>query len=227
MKVKEKQLAIELRQQGHTIPEIEKLVGCPRSSIHNWVKDVSVPDNYLDKLKSRQILFSEKRALSTRESWKQKYSEAIQDYDPPFDDPRFMLGLGLYLGEGYKYGRFTVGMVNCQSSILVAFRKWIDEFFKLPETSYAAHVKLHDPTLSEKAVEWWSKQLDVPKEKFFKTTVEANKKTLKKMNVLEYGTCAFYVQGKDSWKIGARIRQAMKLFTAKYGVMDEFFSEDR
>lgn len=53
-KIEEKERACELRRQGYTIPEIEKEVGCPRSSISAWVKEVLLSPEALELKEKRR-----------------------------------------------------------------------------------------------------------------------------------------------------------------------------
>lgn len=53
-KIEEQGLARSLREQGYTIPEIEKRIGCPRSSISNWTRDVVI--SIVGKERLSQIL---------------------------------------------------------------------------------------------------------------------------------------------------------------------------
>ena len=54
MKTKEQEKTKELRKQGFTIPEIEKMVGCPRSSISYWVRGLEVSTEALKKKEERR-----------------------------------------------------------------------------------------------------------------------------------------------------------------------------
>lgn len=54
MKDKERAEARALRSQGYTIPEIEEIVNCPRSSISLWTRDVRLSEEAVSRLQKRK-----------------------------------------------------------------------------------------------------------------------------------------------------------------------------
>ena len=70
---------------------------------------------------------------------------ALQSYEKYKNDSLFMLGLGLYIGEGDKTNG-SLAITNMDSKILITFRKWVDKY--MIESKYKWTGYLH-VTVSE------------------------------------------------------------------------------
>lgn len=77
-KIEEQGLARSLREQGYTIPEIEKRIGCPRSSISNWTRDVVI--STVGKERLQKILDTNRiKKIKNIEYNKEKFIKLIEE----------------------------------------------------------------------------------------------------------------------------------------------------
>jgi len=83
----------------------------------------------------------------------------------------FMLGIGLYLGEGSK-SHEQVRVVNADPIIINLAIKWLRKFGSINVSHI--RVAIHgypDHNVSE-LINFWSKELSIPKEQFIKTNID-------------------------------------------------------
>lgn len=108
----------------------------------------------------------------------------------------FMLGIGLYLGEGSK-AQEEIRIVNADPAIIKLAIKWLTRFGRI-EPRHNLRVAIHgypDHNINQ-LINFWSKTLDIPTEQFIKTTIDTRQnKSAHKKRKLPYGTAHLYVRG--------------------------------
>jgi hypothetical protein len=56
----------------------------------------------------------------------------------------FLLGLGLYWGEGYKGGNSELGFTNSDSDMVKIFLKWLRTIYEIHKSSLILRVSIND-----------------------------------------------------------------------------------
>lgn len=110
----EKEKLVTLRRLGKSIPEIARETGTPITTVQRHIKEVIVPNKYLQLLKEKQGGAKE-RAKALRENSLSRAIELIQHISER--DLLFLL-IGLYWGEGTKKD-FSV--INSDPMLIQAF----------------------------------------------------------------------------------------------------------
>lgn len=209
MKPERREQAIALRKEGKSYKEIMELVPVSKSSLSLWLRDVKLTKKQKNKLTS---IRGAGGGEAKRKAWEVKRQETMDGYDPPLDDPNFMLGLGLYWGEGSKYSRTETVFTNSDPKMLRAFVVWVAEFFGEDFDRFSAEVHHYDTERDDEIKCYWSKLLGVPLTHFIKSQVHVSKSSgRKKGNILPFGTAKVYVRGCGSWKVRAKIQKALDL----------------
>ncbi|NEB03204.1 hypothetical protein [Streptomyces sp. SID13726] len=122
--------ARELRLQGWTYDQIQVELGCSKSSISLWVRDLPKPER---KRTSEEAAAIARRGweatLRTREeARKQRKAEAGAEIGVMTDRELFLVGVGLYWAEGTKdkpHIRFHV-MIHESADVAAAENYWAD-----------------------------------------------------------------------------------------------------
>src|SRR5262245_36571464 len=131
MKNIEREKARELRRAGKSIKEIAREVGVSPGTVSVWVRDIPLTKEQFLALQSRPKLHIYKAIQGHRDRRDQRYQEYYKEAELEFEklikNPLYVLGLGLYIGEGYKYNDNAVGVGNADPKVI---RKCI-EFFEL------------------------------------------------------------------------------------------------
>lgn len=205
MKVKERKQVLKLRKQGLSYNEILVKVRVSKGTLSRWLRNHPLTKEQIERLKAKGKKHRENFGDIMRAKWAEKYKKIMDTYFPPFENSFFMLGLGLYLGEGFKYIRSAIGMSNSDSKILKIFLNWMQEFFE--QNNYKVRACIHDNCNEKETKEFWGRELATNPEKvsifYVRSKVSQKKKDCLK---LKFGTGQIVF---SNWKVAAKIRKAM------------------
>jgi len=209
MKAEEKKLAIKLRKEGKVFREILEQVDVSKSTLSLWLREIPLSEKHLRRIKNLKDAAREKASISIKSKWKRKYNKIYDEYEPPFSEPFFMLGLGIYMGEGSKYSRCVVGLANSDKKILLIFKKWIEKYFAEKNFKWRGYVATHSGKDIIGIKLWWSKKMKIPLQNFNKTNVTVNKISQRKKNILKFGTFHLRAGGNNIWEIACKIKKSI------------------
>lgn len=205
-KLKEKAKVIELRKTGLSYSQIQKIVHVSKSTLSVWCRDIQL--NKLQKENLENIRKKSARAGShiaarnkiAKRNTKSKeiHSLAIQELGEINKRERFVAGIALYLGDGYKTDK-RFGFSNADPRIIKLMMSWLLEFTNIEKRKIHGRIWLHDDLDEKVAKSFWSKLLDIKESNFIKSYVVKNKPNSKKIrkNIHNYGVFSLIVNNKD------------------------------
>lgn len=197
MKVKEKEQAIHLRQEGKPIKVIAAELGVAVSSVSNWVKDIILTDEQHIWLNQGCKRGGYRSGTKLRESAKllRKTYQDLGRQKARENDFLHAAGCMLYWAEGDK-SRNSLGFTNSDPGMLVYFKRFLDKCFCLNATNYVIRCAFYTDKHSQEEIEsYWLQILSLPKTCLRASTVNYyNGKndrycSDKRKGLLEYGTC--------------------------------------
>ena len=175
---------------------IREKLGISKSTLSDWLGKIPfVPNQEVIKRVGKARL---KSALCKQhlkfENIKKMKAEARVEIGKLSRRDMFMLGIGLYLGEGSK-SQEQIRVANSDPTIIKLAIRWLKEFGIIE--SHHLRVAIHgypDHDIKE-LIKFWSQTLDIPAEQFIKVTIDKreNKSSYKKRK-LPYGTAHLYVR---------------------------------
>ncbi len=130
--------AFNLRRQGESINSIAKKLSISKSTASVWCRDVVLSETQLKVLSEK----SNTRAISALlHASEKKRSERIiatekeirigkQNVGRLSTRDIFMVGLGLYWGEGYKKGSQELGFTNSDPALILFYIQWLNRIYK-------------------------------------------------------------------------------------------------
>ncbi|MGW0614075.1 hypothetical protein [Streptomyces sp. NPDC002788] len=190
-----RQKARELRLQGWTYDQIEAELGCSKSSISLWVRDLPKPERRdpaeQAKLAARMRWENE---LAARERDRQRTKiAAAEELGELSERELFVLGVGLYWAEGTKdkphARRERVTFVNSDPSMIRVFLAWLD-LLGVERTRITYRVMIHESADVEAAEKYWAEIAQTDRASFGKTTLKRhNPKTVRKNTGDDYRGC--------------------------------------
>ncbi|MFD9863593.1 hypothetical protein [Streptomyces alboflavus] len=178
--------ARELRLEGFTYDQIEVELGCSRSSISLWVRDLPKPPRRDPSEQAR--LAARKRwehESAVRDEERRRTKEAArQEVGPMSDRELFLLGVGLYWAEGGKdkpYDRReNVAFVNSDPGMIKVFLSWLD-LLQVERERLRFYVMIHETADVPGAERYWADLVGADATAFNKTTIKKhNPKTVRK-----------------------------------------------
>ncbi|WP_432145114.1 hypothetical protein [Streptomyces sp. bgisy084] len=179
--------ARELRKQGLTYDAIQVELGCSKSSISLWVRDLPKPEPRRTPAEQARIA-REKRwehelAVRDRERRETK-SAATQEVGDLSDRELLFAGAALYWAEGAKdkpyKRREHVQFVNSDPGVIEVFLAWLRLLGVEPDR-IAYRVMIHMTADVEAAERYWAELVGVDVASLQKTTIKKhNPKTTRK-----------------------------------------------
>ncbi|MFF8944241.1 hypothetical protein ACF1A5_18620 [Streptomyces sp. NPDC014864] len=192
--------ARELRLQGWTYDQIEAELGCSRSSVSLWVRDLPKPERkrspgeaaaiarkgWEAKLRIRDEERQRTKAMAKQAMAKQ----AIGGLSPR---ELFLVGVSLYWAEGSKdkpyERRENVTFVNSDPGVIKVFLAWLD-LVGIERERLRFTVMIHESADVAGAERYWAELVGADSSAFNKTTLKKhNPKTVRKNIGAAYRGC--------------------------------------
>ncbi|MER8072013.1 hypothetical protein ABTZ59_27305 [Streptomyces sp. NPDC094034] len=187
--------ARELRLKGLTYDQIQVELGCSKSSISLWVRDLPKPEPRYTEEERRARMnaglarFREAQELE-REETKRSAREEIGRLS---DRELFMTGVALYWAEGAKdkpYARReSLLFINSDPNVIKLYLRWL-ELLDVTRDRMHFRVSIHESANVPEAVRFWADLVGVDPSIFQKTTLKKhNPKTARKNTSDAYRGC--------------------------------------
>ena len=192
-----------MRKDGSSYSDIQKRVKVSKGTLWYWFNKYEWSEEVRLKNIERNNIEATKRLLKYTNERRQKldkvYEEARLEGQKEMkifkDDPIFIAALMLYLGEGDKSLKgHSLRMANIDPAVLNIFIKFLQQFCKVDYNKIKFWLLCypdHDVGLCEN---WWSENLGLPKDHFYKTQIIQGRHKSKK---LPYGVGNITIGGKQ------------------------------
>ncbi|RSO07950.1 hypothetical protein DMH18_23600 [Streptomyces sp. WAC 06783] len=198
--------ARELRGRGMTYDEIQVELGCSKSSISLWVRDLPKPPRRSSEQASAIAKRGWETTLRRREEERQRTrQEAIGEVGTMSDRELFLVGVGLYWAEGTKSKPHNpqerVTFTNSDPGMIRLFLAWLALLDVAPER-LQFRVHIHESADVGAAEQYWADLVGVDVGTFARTTLKKhNPKTVRKNVGETYRGC-----------LVVRVRQSADLY---------------
>jgi hypothetical protein len=185
--------ARELRSGGMSILKIVKELKVPKSTIFGWIRDVVLTEEQRKSL-SRSESGALKKAIETVKKnrvdrWNVYRIEADKEWEIMKNDPLFMFGLALYIGEGAKVSNSEVNIVNANVSVIWKAMLFFEKI-GIKQDEFKIQIHVHVGADEKAATDYWIRELGLPRSQFQKTIVATSiQRRGIKGNILPNGTC--------------------------------------
>ncbi|MFI1657785.1 hypothetical protein ACH4ZU_23120 [Streptomyces sp. NPDC020472] len=180
--------ARELRLQEMTYDQIQVELGCSKSSISLWVRDLPKPERKRTREEASEIARRGwEPIMRRREEERQAVKRAAtEEIGAMSKRELFLLGVGLYWAEGTKdkphARRERVTFVNSDPGMIRVFTAWLDLLGIEPERR-RYYVMIHETADAGSAEQFWADLVGVVPSEFGKTTVKRHNPRTNRKNV--------------------------------------------
>ncbi|HUD02844.1 MAG TPA: hypothetical protein VMR46_02365 [Candidatus Paceibacterota bacterium] len=201
--ISKKNEVLKLRQAGYSYSYISLKTGIGKGTLSAWLGQVPYTPNKetIFSIGKARAASGEKKAQIKRQSIEEAKREAIKDIGVITRRDLFMLGVGLYMGEGAKTCDIT-RITNSDPKVLKLMMHW---FLSLgvPKENFIIKLHLYPDTDIKKSLQFWSSTTTLPRSQFRKTYIDirTNKKA-RNRGKLPYGTAHLGVNGLGNKKLG-------------------------
>ncbi|MGW6055307.1 hypothetical protein [Streptomyces sp. NPDC055189] len=202
--------ARELRTQGMTYDQIQVELGCSKSSISLWVRDLPRPErrdpSEQAKLAARKRWDHE---LAVREDERQRIKEgARRDVGTLSDRELFLAGVVLYWAEGGKDKAYNkqhterLQFINSDPNVISLYLRWL-ELLGVERERMRFRVSIHESADVAKAEKFWAELVGVDTEILQRVTLKRhNPRTNRKNTSDAYRGCltVYVTKGADLYR---------------------------
>ncbi|MFE6982626.1 hypothetical protein [Streptomyces griseus] len=180
--------ARELRLRGMTYDRIQVELGCSKSSISLWVRDLPKPERKRSREQSSAIgrrgwEATLQRRDTERQAQKQKASDEVGAMS---DRELFLLGVGLYWAEGSKSKPYRtqerVTFVNSDPGMIEVFLAWL-RLLGVAEERLRFHVHIHETADIAAAEQYWITLTGADPGAFGKTSLKTHSPKTNRKNI--------------------------------------------
>ncbi|MGW8767885.1 helix-turn-helix domain-containing protein [Streptomyces sp. NPDC055815] len=200
--------ARELRLQGWTYDQIQVELGCSKSSISLWVRDLPKPERKRTREEASEIARRGwEPTMRRREEERQNRKSAARDEIGSLTERElFLVGIGLYWAEGSKSKSYErrekVIFVNSDPGMIALYLAWLD-VLRIPREQLTFRVMIHESADVAGAEAYWADLVGVPTERLQKATLKKhNPRTVRKNVEDGYRGCLVVrvLQGADLYQ---------------------------
>ncbi|MEV2246842.1 hypothetical protein [Streptomyces sp. NPDC049970] len=186
--------ARELRLQGMTYDRIQVELGCSKSSISLWVRDLPKPPRRTREDASAIARRGWEATLRQREVERRQTREAARRETARLGERElFVAGVALYWAEGTKSKPYRrqerVSFVNSDPNVISVFLAWL-RLVGVTAERLRFHVHVHESADVAEAERFWADHTGAHASRFGKTSLKRHQpKTNRKNTGAEYRGC--------------------------------------
>ncbi|MFJ2230399.1 hypothetical protein ACIPJG_27395 [Streptomyces halstedii] len=179
--------ARELRRRGLTYDAIQVELGCSKSSISLWVRDLPKPERSRTAVEQARLAGRKRwdHELALRDTERQRTKAvAKKEIGAMSDRDLFLVGTALYWSEGTKdkpYDRReSVTFINSDPGMVEVYLAWL-ALLGFPREQLRYRLMIHETADAESAKSYWADLIGIDVSTFQKTTLKKhNPKTVRK-----------------------------------------------
>jgi hypothetical protein len=182
--------ASELRKQGLSFTKISNGLNVPKSTLSYWFRhdlySKEITETNRQRIIEQSTLrlkeYHKKRAGELESKYKDATQKASTEFEMNLDKPLFIAGICLYIGEGDKNKSTNlIRISNIDPAVLRIFIKFSRRYLLLGENSIKFWPLLYEDHNISSCCEWWSEQLGIKADNFYKPQVIKGREKRKKL----------------------------------------------
>jgi hypothetical protein len=214
----DREKALALRSQGMSYSQIKKILNLSKSTLSTWLRDYPLSKNRIRELRDCSEHRIEKFRVTMKEKKDKKLKEIYQCQKsiilPLTNREFFMLGLGLYWGEGTKCRQEGLSISNTDPAIIKTFIYWLNKNLGVPRNKMRIALQLYSDMDIEKEMQFWSEELKMPLLQFIKPYVKTNSSLrINHKGSFGHGTCNIRMYNVP---LAQKIFMSLKVISDKY-----------
>ncbi len=215
--------ACGLRRRGKSIKEIAVLLGVSSGSVSVWTRDIKLTAAQREFLQRRQIASGDAGRMKGAEQNKEKKrqrllaarAEARSSFKKLSRKKLFLIGLGLYWGEGVKAKDGTFAVTNSDYRVVQLMVRWFIECLDIERERIFVRVYISDShrDREETIRKYWIKTLGLPRSQFQKMIFLPKGKKVYENHNMYYGVVTLRVArgSGPQYKVMAQIDRIAEL----------------
>jgi len=197
-KIFQKEKAQEMRRRGVSIGVIANKLKVSKSTASKWCQNIALTQFQINALYTKSneagvralLLAAEKQRTKRVKDTEYFNRMGIRDVGRLTKRDLFILGLGLYWGEGYKNGSEETAFTNSDPYMVRLFISWMGRIYMIDKSQLIFRISINQ--IHKKRIDaisqYWTRFLGVSKDQFTKPSfIKSPVKKLYKNNDQYYG----------------------------------------
>lgn len=195
--------AVRLRKQGYSYGCISERLGISKGTLYPWLASIPYTPNkeVVARIGKARAKSGERKSALKRESLKEAKRISLRDIASISERDLFMLGLGVYIGEGTKTNDI-VRIINANPAVVALSIKWFKIVCGLSLSNFSIRLHLYPDNDVQEAVQFWSRVTGLPREQFQKPQIDLRRKKISKRGKLPHGTAHVTVKSNGNKNFG-------------------------
>jgi AraC-like DNA-binding protein len=204
-----KEKAIKLRKKGYSYNMISEKLGISKSTLSCWFKEMPFTPNkqVIERIKrgpfkSGQIRHNQRvKDIAKIKGFAREELGMITGRD------LWMVGLGLYIGEGSKAYEASQ-IINSDPEIIKLAIRWFNEVCKISNDNITITMYLYPDNDDKECINYWRKITGLPIKQFRKTQIDRRiNKSDNKRRKLPYGTVRLSIISNGNSDFGVNLHR--------------------
>ena len=204
-----KEKAINYRKRGYSYNMISQEMGLSKGTLSDWLREIPYKPN---KEVIKRIGLARMKSANFRHE--QRMSDIVnmrnlakKDIGKLTKRDLWLLGIGIYLGEGSKLYEH-IRVINSDSGIIKITMRWFREICGLSDENFAPRAYTYPDNDVNETVRYWSKITGISKKQFRTTQIDRrNNKSGKKKRKLPYGTLHIQIRSCGKKELGRSLHR--------------------
>jgi hypothetical protein len=216
-KIYSKEQAQRLRGAVHSYTYISQVTKVSKGTLSVWLADIPYIPNTetIKRIGNARAASGQVKSRLKRESIAKAKVEALAELGSISKRDLFILGLGLYIGEGVK-SNASIGFANANPSVVNLIIRWLVETLELPKSHIRLRLHLYPDCDEAKSLQYWSEMTTIPLSQFQKTSFDRRTdKKVTKAGKLPYGTAHLVVRSMGERRFGVFLSRKIEAWSAQ------------
>lgn len=198
-----REIAIRLRKEGYSYSHISKETGLSRSTLSYYLRDLPYKPNKktTELIGNARAKSAETKACAKQETLLNARKLAKVDIGKMTKRDIFMLGIGIYIGEGSKT-QDIIRVVNTDYRVVNIFITWLCAM-GFTKQNFTIRLHLYPDSHIRESEEYWSAKTGISREQFQKACIDYRVgKDRKRSSIHKHGTGHVTVRSNGDKKLG-------------------------
>lgn len=195
---------LRLRKEGYSYKGISEKMSISKSTLSGWLSGIPYTPNKttIEKIGKARAASGHTKAKQKLQSFKDAEEKAKVDIGKTTKRDLFMLGIGIYIGEGTKTNDI-VRVINANPKIIRLAVRWFEEVIGLSKENFRIRLHLYPDNNIKQCAEFWSNISGIPLNQFQKTQIDLRKdKKISKKGKLPNGTAHLSIKSNGKKEFG-------------------------
>lgn len=203
-----------LRDEGYSYSFIHEKLGVPTSTLSNWFCGKPyVPNEYtVARTKAGPLRSAEARKQKSRTEAKEQVDQGVKEVGSLSKRDIWMLGLGMYIGEGAKTTDY-IRISNSDPAVIRASIKWLKTLFPISNKNFALRLHLYPDNDVDECIQFWLDTTGLSMSNVRKSYIDARTDKSKITRKSSHGTAHLSVIAAGDPELGKRLYRRLSGWT--------------